>query len=268
MPSLTRTQRQRGVRLSLYALFVLLVGGLVLVADREAIRENFFMREGFTENWQDFVSVGARNTVLYTLISFVGGFVLALVLVLMKLAPIAPFRWVATAYIELFRGLPALIVILFMGLGVPIAFGGWRPPGGPIGAGLVGLMLVAGAYMAETLRAGIEAVPKGQTEAARSLGMNGPWTMATVVMPQALRIVVPPLTNELVILIKDTSLLFVVGMAVNEKELTTMARDFMTSGPSAGTATSLVFACLLYLAITLPLTQLVAWLERRQKRSR
>ncbi|WP_238705965.1 hypothetical protein [Serinicoccus marinus] len=62
MPSLTRTQRQRGVRLSLYALFVLLVGGLVLVADREAIRENFFMREGFTENWQDFVSVGARAT--------------------------------------------------------------------------------------------------------------------------------------------------------------------------------------------------------------
>ncbi|WP_238705966.1 amino acid ABC transporter permease [Serinicoccus marinus] len=192
---------------------------------------------------------------------------LALVLVLMKLAPIAPFRWVATAYIELFRGLPALVVILFMAFGVPIAFG-WRPPGGTIGAGLVALMLVAGAYMAETLRAGIEAVPKGQTEAARSLGMNGPWTMATVVMPQALRIVVPPLTNELVILIKDTSLLFVVGMAVNEKELTTMARDFMTSGPSAGTATSLVFACLLYLAITLPLTQLVAWLERRQKRSR
>ncbi|WP_237768181.1 amino acid ABC transporter permease [Serinicoccus sp. CNJ-927] len=199
--------------------------------------------------------------------SFVGGFMLALVLVLMKLAPIAPFRWVATAYIELFRGLPALVVILFMAFGVPIAFG-WRPPGGTIGAGLVALMLVAGAYMAETLRAGIEAVPKGQTEAARSLGMNGPWTMATVVMPQALRIVVPPLTNELVILIKDTSLLFVVGMAVNEKELTTMARDFMTSGPSAGTATSLVFACLLYLAITLPLTQLVAWLERRQKRSR
>ncbi|OLT14939.1 ABC transporter permease [Serinicoccus sp. CUA-874] len=267
MPSLTRTQRQRGVRLSLYALFVLLVGGLVLVADREAIASNFFMREGFTENWQDFVTVGARNTVLYTLISFVGGFVLALVLVLMKLAPIAPFRWMATAYIELFRGLPALVVILFMAFGVPIAFG-WRPPGGTIGAGLVALMLVAGAYMAETLRAGIEAVPKGQTEAARSLGMNGPWTMATVVMPQALRIVVPPLTNELVILIKDTSLLFVVGMAVNEKELTTMARDFMTSGPSTGTATSLVFACLLYLAITLPLTQLVAWLERRQKRSR
>ena len=267
MPSLTRTQRQRAVRLALYALFALLVVAVALFADWEAIASNFFMREGFTETWQDFVFIGAKNTILYTVAAFVGGFVLALVLVLMKLAPIAPFRWVATAYIELFRGLPALVVILFMAFGVPIAFG-WRPPGGTIGAGLVALMLVAGAYMAETLRAGIEAVPKGQTEAARSLGMNGPWTMATVVMPQALRIVVPPLTNELVILIKDTSLLFVIGMAANEKELTTTARDFMASGPSAGTATSLIFACLLYLAITLPLTQLVAWLERRQKRSR
>ncbi|KUG51557.1 ABC transporter permease [Serinicoccus chungangensis] len=268
MGSLTRTQRQRAVRLALYALFVLLVVVFALIADWEAISSNFFLREGFTETWQDFVFVGAKNTILYTLIAFVGGFVLAMVLVLMKLAPIAPFRWVATAYIELFRGLPALVVILFMAFGVPIAFGGWRPPGGTIGAGLVALMLVAGAYMAETLRAGIEAVPKGQTEAARSLGMSGPWTMATVVMPQALRIVIPPLTNELVILIKDTSLLFVVGMAANQKELTTMARDFMTSGPSAGTATSLIFACLMYLAITLPLTRVVAWLERRQKRSR
>ncbi|GAA4874774.1 amino acid ABC transporter permease [Serinicoccus chungangensis] len=267
MGSLTRTQRQRAVRLTLYALFVVLAVTFVLIADWEAISSSFFLVEGFTGTWQDFVFVGARNTILYTVIAFVGGFVLAMVLVLMKLAPVAPFRWLATAYIELFRGLPALVVILFMALGVPIAFG-WRPPGGTIGAGLVGLMLVAAAYMAETIRAGIEAVPKGQTEAARSLGMSGPWTMATVVMPQALRIVIPPLTNELVILIKDTSLLFVVGMAANEKELTTMARDFMASGPSAGTATSLVFACLMYLAITLPLTRVVAWLERRQKRSR
>lgn len=264
---MTRTQRQRAVRIVLYVLFVLLFVVFWMVSDKEAIRENFFLTEGFTENWQDFVFIGAKNTILYTVIAFVGGFVLAMVLVLMRLAPAAPFRWVATGYIELFRGLPALIVILLMAFGVPIAFG-WRPPGGPVGAGLVGLMLVAAAYMAETLRAGIEAVPKGQTEAARSLGMSGPSTMATVVMPQALRIVIPPLTNELVILIKDTSLLFVIGMAANEKELTTMSRDFMSSGASAGTATSLTFAALLYLAITLPLTRVVAWLERRQKRSR
>lgn len=264
---MTRSARTRLMTLSLYAVFLLLVVAFVLLANWEAIRSNFFLTEGFTGNWRDMVFTGVKNTILYTIVSFVGGFVLAVVLVLMKLAPVAPFRWVSTAYIELFRGLPAIVVILFMGFGVPIAFD-WRPPGGTVGAGLVALMLVAGAYMAETLRAGIEAVPKGQSEAARSLGMNAPWTMASIVMPQALRIVVPPLTNELVILLKDTSLLFVIGLAANQKELTTMARDFMSSGPSAGTATSLAFAALLYLAITLPLTRLVAYLESKQKRSR
>lgn len=265
--AMTRRQRQRTTRMVLYAVFVALVVVLLLLVDWGRVTENFFLTEGFTGNWRDMIFVAAKNTILYTIVAFIGGFVLAVVLVLMKLAPVAPFRWLSTGYIELFRGLPALIVIIFMALGVPIAFG-WRPPGGTVGAGLVALMMVSGAYMAETLRAGIEAVPKGQTEAARSLGMTAPWTMASIVMPQALRIVVPPLTNELVILIKDTSLLFVVGLAASQKELTTMARDFMASGPSAGTATSLVFAALLYLAITLPLTQLVAWMERKQKRSR
>ncbi|GAA5166332.1 amino acid ABC transporter permease [Ornithinimicrobium tianjinense] len=265
---MTRRQRQRAIRMVLYAIFLALVVGLLFLVDWESVTRNFFMTEAFTGTWQDMVLTAAKNTILYTIAAFVGGFVLAMILVLMKLAPVAPFRWVATGYIELFRGLPALVVILFMGFGVPIAFGGWRPPGGIIGSGLTALMLVAGAYMAETLRAGIEAVPKGQSEAARSLGMNGVWTMSSIVMPQALRIVVPPLTNELVILLKDTSLLFVLGFAANQKELTSMARDFMVSGPSAGTATSLTFAALLYLAITLPLTQLVSWMERKQKRSR
>lgn len=266
--AMTRRARQRAMRMSLYAVFAVLVIAVLLLVDWPSVRKNFFLTEGFTGTWQNMILIGAKNTILYTIVSFIGGFVLAMVLVLMKLAPVAPFRWLATAYIELFRGLPALIVILFMGVGVPIAFGGWRPPGGVVGSGLVALMMVAGAYMAETLRAGIEAVPKGQTEAARSLGMSSGRTMATVVMPQALRIVIPPLTNELVILLKDTSLLFVLGMAASQQELTVAARNFMASGPSAGTATSLTFAALLYLVITLPLTQLVAWLERRQKRSR
>lgn len=264
---MTRRARARLTTLILYAVFAAFVVAFALLVDWDAVAHNFFLTEGFTGNWQTMLLTGAKNTILYTILAFVGGFVLAVVLVLMKLAPIAPFRWLATGYIELFRGLPALVVIIFMALGVPIAFG-WRPPGGTVGAGLVALMMVAGAYMAETLRAGIEAVPKGQSEAARSLGMSSPWTMASIVMPQALRIVIPPLTNELVILLKDTSLLFVVGLVANQKELTTLARDFMSSGPSAGTATSLTLAALLYLAITLPLTQLVAWMERKQKRSR
>ena len=103
--------------------------------------------------------------------------------------------------------------MIFFGFAIPIAF--WQPPGGLVGAGSSAWIVVSAAYMAETLRAGIQAVPKGQTEAARSLGMSAGRTMVSMILPQAFRIVIPPLTNELVLLIKDTSLLFVLGIAVD-----------------------------------------------------
>ncbi|MFC4783739.1 amino acid ABC transporter permease [Nocardioides sp. MAHUQ-72] len=262
----TRRRLTNGVLYAILVLAVLLLGALV---DWGAVRANFFDKAGWERggNWGDLITIGVKNTVIYTVIAFVFGFALAILLALMKLSPVAPYRWLATAYIEFFRGLPALIVILVMGFGVPIAFN-WRPPGGLVGAGLIGLILVAGAYMAETLRAGIQAVPKGQTEAARSLGMGAGRTTVSVVLPQAFRIVIPPLTNEFVLLIKDTALLFVLGVQVDQRELTTVARDLLTSGPTAGTSTSLIQAALLYLVITLPLTRLVAALEKRQQRAR
>lgn len=263
-----RTTRRKVTHLSLYAVVVVAVVVLAVAVDWDRVGDSFLRMDTFDDVIGDLVLVGVKNTVIYTALAFAGGLVLAIVLALMKLSPVGIYRWLATAYIEFFRGLPALIVILMMAFGMPLAFQGWDPPGGTMGSGLIGLILVAGAYMAETLRAGIQAVSKGQTEAARSLGMSGGWTMTSVVMPQAVRIVIPPLTNELVLLIKDTSLLFVIGLAANQRELTTIARDMMSSGPSAGTATTLTFAAVLYLIITLPLTQLVAALERRQQRAR
>jgi polar amino acid transport system permease protein len=264
MKRTTKAKVQHGI---LYAILVLVVVALALLADWTAIRATFFNTEGLKHNWGDLTKIGVKNTVVYTVIAFAGGLVLGLVLALMKLSPLPVYRWIANAYIEFFRGLPALITILGMGFGVPIAFH-WHPPGGVIGAGLIGLMLVAGAYMAETLRAGIQAVPKGQAEAARSLGMSGARTMASIVIPQAVRTVIPPLTNELVLLIKDTSLLFVLGATFSQRELTTTARDMLYSGPSSGTFTSLTMAAILYLIITLPLTRLVAYLEKKQQRAR
>lgn len=265
-----RSTRARLGRWSLNLGVVALVVLVVLVADWSSIHQNFWNDNGvaFSQdgNWGDLITTGAVNTIKYTAIAFAGGLALGLVLALMRLSPSGPLRWIATGYIEFFRGLPALIVIIFMGLGFPIAFK--QPaPGGLVGAGLIALVLVSSAYMAETLRAGIQAVPKGQTEAARSLGMGSASTTVRVVLPQAFRIVIPPLTNEFVLLIKDTALLSVIGVAKGDRELTTVARDFLTSGPSAGTSTSLIQAALLYLIITLPLTQLVAWLERRQRRA-
>lgn len=255
----------------LYVILIALIALLVINADLPSIKENFLDRGGLSfgedGNWRDLIFTGAKNTIIYTAIAFAGGLTLAFVLAIAKLSPVLPYRWLATAYIEFFRGLPALVVIIFFAYGIPIAFS-WRPPGGLAGAGLIALILVAGAYMAETLRAGIQSVPTGQAEAARSLGMSGPRTMVTIVLPQAVRTIIPPLTNELVLLIKDTSLLSVAGATLGSRELTSVARDFQSSGASAQTATSLVQAAILYLIITLPLTQLVAFLERRQRRAR
>lgn len=257
----TRTKVNRGV---LYAILVVAVGLIVLLADWPAIRENFLDVNVLETLWPEIVTVAAKNTVVYTIISFAGGLVIALFLALMKLSPIGPYRWIATSYIEFFRGLPALVVIIGFGFAVPIAFN-WRPPGGTIGAGIIALIVVSAAYMAETIRAGIQAVPKGQTEAARSLGMSSSWTTVSVVLPQAFRIIIPPLTNEFVILIKDTSLLFVLGVAADERELTTFARDAVTTNQDSS---PLLAVSVFYLIITLPLTRLIAHLERRTQRAR
>jgi len=260
----TRALLTQGV---LYAVLVALVLVIIFAADWEAVKSQFFDPEGLKHNWGELIRTGTKNTIIFTAIAFAGGLALALTLALMKMSPVLAYRWLATAYIEFFRGLPALIVILAMGFGVPIAFH-WTPPGGAIGSGLIALMIVAGAYMAETIRAGIQAVPKGQAEAARSLGMSGARTMVSITIPQAFRIVIPPLTNEFVLLIKDTSLLFVIGAAANQREMVTVARDMQSSGASAGTATSLTMAALLYLIVTLPLTRLVAYMEKKQQRAR
>ncbi|GAA3822288.1 amino acid ABC transporter permease [Nocardioides panacisoli] len=262
-----RTTRRRLVLVGLNVLVLAfaLAAVLLVKANWDTIGPNFWS-PGRKDTWRDLITTGVKNTVIYTVIAFSGGLVLAVALALGRLSPVFTLRWVATAYIEFFRGLPALLVISFMAYGPEIAFG-WRPPGGLPGAGLLALILVASAYMAETVRAGIQAVPRGQSEAARSLGMGGGATMVRIILPQAFRVVIPPLTNEFVLLIKDTALLSVIGVQLGQRELTTVARDFESTGATAQTSTSLVQAALIYLVITIPLTQLVSWLERRQRRA-
>jgi polar amino acid transport system permease protein len=256
-----RAARRRG---GLYVLGVAVIIAALLFIDWQQVRQSFFQWDIIREMFPDVVTIGAKNTVIYTTLAFAFGLVLALGLALMKRSSIGPYRWFATAYIELFRGLPALITIILVAFGLPIAFG-WRIPGGTLGKGTLGLGLVAGAYMAETIRAGIEAVPRGQMEAARSLGMSSGTAMAQIVLPQAFRIIIPPLTNELVLLIKDTSLLFVIGTTPLSKELTKFARDVMTENQNA---TPLTVAAFMYLVITLPLTYLVRRLEVKAGKGR
>lgn len=261
-----RRQKQRLVRWGFYGLFIAaaLAVGLLASANWADLSRNFLQWDVARAMFPEVLTIAARNTIVYTFVAFVGGLVLGLVLALMKMSSIGPYRWVANAYIELFRGLPALITIIFFAFGLPIALG-IRVPGGNAGAGLFGLVVVAGAYMAETIRAGIEAVPKGQSEAARSLGMSTFVATSSIVIPQAFRIVIPPLTNEMILLIKDTSLLFVAGTQPIQEELTKFGRDGLFT---AGNATPLVVVGLVYLMITFPLTRLVARLETRNRAAR
>jgi polar amino acid transport system permease protein len=259
-----KSTRSRVTRVALSLSFAAAIAGLVTSADWGSVQSAFFDYDIARDAFPEVITVAAKNTILYTVTAFVGGLVFGLLLALLKLSPISPYRWAATAYIELFRGLPALLVIFTLAFAVPIAFQ-WRPPGGSAGAGLLALILVSSAYIAETIRAGIQAVPRGQREAARSLGLSSAWTMRSVVLPQAFRIVIPPLTNEFVLLIKDTSLLFIAGMAIQQQELTTFARDSVSE---VANSTPLTVAALMYLAITLPLTQFVSHLERRSARGR
>ncbi len=260
-----RATKQKLIRYSLYGILILGFGGFALFANWESIGRSFFNLEIAGDMFPEVVTIAARNTIMYTALAFAFGLVLALALALMKLSSIKPYRWLAITYIELFRGLPALVTIIFVAFAIPIAFPGVSIPGGALGQGTIGLGIVAAAYMAETIRAGIEAVPRGQMEAARSLGMSWGTAMTYIVLPQAFRIIVPPLTNELVLLIKDTSLFFVLGTTPVSKELTKFGRDLMNSKFNG---TPLIVIALVYLAITLPLTYLVARLEKRTAAAR
>lgn len=258
-----KAARRRRCRLLAYGVGLALVGGFVAVADWSTIADAYLDLDRARGLFPDVVTIAAKNTVIYTTFSFVGGSVLGLVMALLRLSPIRPYRWFASIYIEIFRGLPALLTIILVGFITPIALGVSFPQvlGVPT-AGIVALSLVAGAYLAETIRAGIEAVPVGQVEAARSLGMSDGQALRRVVIPQALRIVVPPLTNELVLLLKDTSLLSVLGVTLTSKELTKFGQDAANQGFNG---TPLLVAGLMYLMITIPLTRLVAVLERRNR---
>ncbi len=258
-----RRTKAKAWRYGIYAVTIAVILVIVLKADWGKLQEAFFDPQIFADQFPKIITQAARNTLIFTFFGFSGGLALGLLLALMRLSSIKPYRWAASTYIEIFRGLPALITIILIGFVLPIALGVRLP--GTYTAGSTALAMVTGAYLAETIRAGIEAVPRGQMEAARSLGMGYGQSMKTIIIPQAFRIILPALTNELVILLKDTSLLFVLGTTGATIELTKFARD---SVGDTFNGTPLVAAALVYLAITLPLTRAAAYLERRGRKSR
>jgi polar amino acid transport system permease protein len=251
------TVRSKVGRASTYVIAIGLIVAAVVSVDWGMLGPKIFNGDVAATMFPRVITVALVNTIYYTLVSFVIGTLLAIVVALMKLAG-GPLGWIATGFIELFRGLPALLTLFSFAFILPLV--GVRLPGGTVGGGLFGLVLVTAAYVAEIVRSGIEAVPSGQREAARSLGMSSLQTMRWVVLPQGLRIVIPPMTNEFVLLLKDSSLLFIVGFQIDQKELTTFGRDALSQHANA---TPLFVVAALYLVVTLPLTWLVGRLEKR-----
>ncbi|HET6627694.1 MAG TPA: amino acid ABC transporter permease [Nocardioidaceae bacterium] len=258
-------KRARVVRLVQYAVLIVIVVAIALVTDWGAIAKAFFDLGVAQGMLPTIFTTALKNTVLYTLCGFTFGLALGLVLALMRLSSVGPYRWMATAFIEFFRGVPALVVFIALAFGIPTAFPGRGAPGGILGTVTLALGLVGGAYMAETIRAGIQAVPKGQMEAARSLGMSNGRAMLSIVIPQAFRIILPPLTNELILLTKDSSLVYILGLSFSTMELTKYGRETLNQEANM---TPLVAIALCYLLITVPLSIVVRQMESRAERAR
>jgi polar amino acid transport system permease protein len=207
-------------------------------------------------------------------LSVVGGFfalVWGLILSVLRQMPgkvFAPARWLTIGYIDVLRGIPLLLVILGLSAGlatlasegaIPRAIGipQWFGESDPFWYGVLALTLTYGAYMAEVYRAGIEAVPRGQMEAARSLGMSHGQAMRFVIVPQAVRKVIPPLLNDFIALMKDTALVSVIGLVETVQAGSDLYSEFFN--PSGYTLGAFFF-----LVVTIPLARLVDWQIKKQ----
>lgn len=260
--ALTRRQRARTVRGTQYGVLLAVIVVFAIVADWGTIGSRLLNPQVAAEQFPAIITVALRNTLIYTVLGFVFALAGGLLLALMKLSSIPPYRWIANLYVEFFRGVPALLVFLAFGFGLPLAFG---TRFGIYTTVMLSLGLVSAAYITETLRAGIQAVPKGQMEAARSLGMSSGRAMVSIVIPQAFRIILPPLTNELILLTKDSSLIYLLGLMPGQYELTKLGRNAMSESANL---TPLIVAGMCYLIITIPLGFVVRKLESRSKKAR
>ena len=251
-------RRRLRFRVIFAATWALLIGGLIVaLAAAEAIDLAFLQRG---PPWWRFILDGAWLTIVISLAAILLATGFALLGALGRLSSSAPVYAVATLYVSLVRGTPLLVQILFIWLALPQIWKGF----GTIDALIMGTFALAfnyGAYMTEIFRAGIQAVPRGQREAAAALGMSERRIFARIVLPQAFRIVIPAIGNEFIAMIKDTSLLTVIGV----QELLWRART--VGSQHFRMLETLLLAALVYWVLTIMFSYLQEWLERRMARS-
>jgi len=199
---------------------------------------------------------GLINTLQLGLLAICIGVPLGLLISLVRLYAPAPFRWLAIAYIDIFRAMPVLVVLILIYFALPfvgIRFSSWV-------SATLAFTFVMSAYSAEVFRSGIESIPKGQFEAAQALGLSFILTLRKVVLPQAVKLVIPPTTSNCVSMFKDTSLASAVALPELLKEANDAQAFYANPSP-------LIAAALLYLAFLWPMVRVVGYLEKRSKQA-
>jgi polar amino acid transport system permease protein len=241
----------------------LLVGVIVIIVTLILTKPDPFLR----------ILLFVRDGILVTVATTVIGFLLILVVGLVgglgRLSTNPVIFGISSLYVELVRGVPLMVQLIWWYFAFPsvlqslgaslhlTALQEYRA--NPIAMAIVGLTICYGAYMSEIYRAGIQSIPKGQLEAARSLGMTYAQGMRHVILPQAVRVILPPVGNEFIALLKDSSLVSVVAVA----DLTRRGREFMSTTFIPIQTWTMV--ALLYLVLTLFSARMFAWVERRTK---
>jgi len=200
---------------------------------------------------------GFKTTLMISFIALIASFFIGAIVAVMRITPIAPLRWIAIAYVEFFRNIPLLVIAFFFYFGTPalgLQFSGFT-------AGTIALTIYTSAFIAEAIRSGILAVPKGQMEAARSSGLGYAQTMRMIILPQAIKIVVPPIGNQFINLVKNSSILALIAGT----EL--MYQADLISAKTYVVFDVYIFVALFYLVITIPLSLGVNYLEKRLSNS-
>lgn len=210
------------------------------------------------------LGTGLVNTLIISVASTVLGIVIGMILAIMGVSRTAWLRVPARIYTDIFRGLPAILTILLIGQGFARISQQLFGPS-PYPLGILALSLIAGAYIGEIFRAGIQSVERGQLEACRALGMTYGSAMRLVVVPQGIRRVLPALVNQFIAIVKDSSLVYFLGLLVSERELFRVGQD---AAVLTGNLSPLVLAGVFYLVITVPLTHLVNYFDNRFRTGR
>ncbi|GIG03207.1 amino acid ABC transporter permease [Catellatospora citrea] len=226
--------------------------------------ETFFDWQSMREALPEMLTVGLPNTLILAGCAAVLGSVLGLLLAVAGICRTRWLRWPARVYTDVFRGLPAAATILLIGVGLaPLGMQVWGS--NPYPLGVLALSLIAAAYIGEIFRAGIQSVETSQLEGARALGFSWPEAMRLVIIPQGVRRVLPAWVNQLIALIKDSSLVYFLGLLASQRELFRIGQDYAAN---TGNQSALLLAGLFYLALTVPLTHAVNAIDRRLRHGR